>query len=168
MGDIAVEEARDPAIGRRGLEPLGSRLAETPLPAALVRVGQGLRPPAGRLARGRGDPEDRTGRPAGRIVEQLPKLREAELDQPVEALADLRLLLDERHREVGGLAQLGTGERIAGGWRVAHSHLGKAPGIGRVGLRPGEPTLGKVLRRERVDHRDRDTATLQMYGERHP
>lgn len=47
-------------------------------------------------------------------------------------------------------------------------HLGKAPGIGRIGLRPAQAALGKVTRRERVDHRDRDTATLELRGERHP
>ena len=80
----------------------------------------------------------------------------------------LRLLGHEGHREAGRLAQLDAGERIAGGGRVAHGHLGEAPGIGRVGLRAGQPALGKVLRRERVDHRDRDVPPAQVRGERHP
>jgi hypothetical protein len=38
----------------------------------------------------------------------------------------------------------------------------------RIGLRPAKPALGKVARRKRVDHRDRDTAPLEMRGKRHP
>src|SRR5918994_820832 len=52
-----------------------------PVPGACVRVSQGRRPPA-RCCPGRGgDPEHRPGGPAGRIVEQLTELGEAELDQ---------------------------------------------------------------------------------------
>jgi hypothetical protein len=138
----------------------------------VARSGVGIReggrpPPAGRPRRGR-DPEDLAGGPARRIVEQLAELGEAELDETDEALADLRLLGHEGHREAGRLAQLDPGERIAGWWGVAHGHLGEAPGIGRVGLRAAEPALGKVLRRERIDHRDRDIPPAQVGGERHP
>ena len=133
-----------------------------------VGVGQGRRPPARGGPRRGGDPEHLAGGPAGGVVEQLAELREAELDEPDEALADLRLLGDEGHREAGRLAQLDAGERVAGVGRVAHGHLGEAPGIGRVGLRPGEPAPRKVLRRERVDHGDRDVVPAQVRGERHP
>jgi hypothetical protein len=126
----------------------------------LVRIGQGLALAARGLTGRRGEAEDRPGRPTGRIVEQLPKLRETELDQPVQALSDLRLLSDEGHREAGSLAQFDPDERIAGRRRVAHGHLGETPGISRIGLRPAEPALGNVARRERVDHRDRETAPL--------
>jgi hypothetical protein len=115
-----------------------------------------------------GDPEDFPGRPAGRVVEQLAELREAEIDEPDESLADRCLLRHEGHREAGRLAQLDAGQRLASGGRIAHAHLGKAPGIGRVGLRPAQATLGKVLRRERVDHRDRDLPSPQVARERHP
>jgi hypothetical protein len=53
------------------------------------------------------------GGPAGRVVEQLAELREAELNEPDEALADPRLLGHLGHREAGGLTQLGSGERVA-------------------------------------------------------
>ena len=116
----------------------------------------------------RGDPQDLPGGPAGRVVEQLAELREAELDEADEALADLGLLGHQGHREAGGLTQLDPCQRVASRWAVAHGHLGETPGIGRVGLRAGEPALGKVLRRERVDHRDRDVAPAEVRGERHP
>jgi hypothetical protein len=102
------------------------------------------------------------------IVEQLTELREAELDETDQPLADLGLLGHKGHREPGRLAQLGPDERVAGGRRVAHGHLGEASGIGRVGLRPGEPALGKVLRRERVDHRHGDVPPAEVRRDRHP
>ena len=155
-GDLGVELGDRDRVGRGGLEPL--RLGRRRAGDGRARRWRWPGSPSGgacAAARWR-DPEDLPGGPAGRVVEQLAELREAELDQADEALADLRLLGHQGHREAGRLAQLDTGERVAGGRCVAHGHLGEAPRIGRIGLRAGEPAPGKVLRRERVDHRDRD------------
>ena len=133
-----------------------------------IRGGQGRRPAADRGPRRGRDPQDLPGRPAGRVVEQLTEFRKAELHEADEALADLGLLGHQGHREAGRLAQLGADERVAGRWRVAHGHLGEAPGIGRVGLRPAQAALGNVLRGERVDQRHRDLPLAQVRGERHP
>ena len=46
------------------------------------------------------------------------------LDQAHEALTDLRLLLDEGHREARCLAQLDARQRIARRPRIVHAHLG--------------------------------------------
>ncbi len=46
--------------------------------------------------------------------------------------------------------------------------VGERAGIGRIGLRPGEPALGKVLRPERVDHHDRYALAMEVAGEGHP
>jgi len=143
-------------------------VTHTPVPGTGIGVGERGRSPAGRRS-GRGrDPEHLASGPAGRVIEQLAQLREAELDEPDEALADLRLLGHQRHREAGGLTQLRSRERVANFGHVAHGHFGEASRIGRVGLRPGEPALGKVLRRQRVDHGHRHVAPTEVTCERHP
>ena len=168
-GDLGVELGNRDRVGRGGLEPLGLGHAKAPVTRSAVRVGQGRCPAVPGGCGRRRDAEHLPGRPAGGVVEQVAELREAEVDEAEEALADPRLLGHEGHREAGRLAQLDTGERVAGRvGRVAHGHLGEAPGIGRVGLRPGEPAPRKVLRRERVHHRDRDVVPAQVRGDRHP
>ena len=82
----------------------------------------------------------------GRVVEELAQLGEAQLHEPDEPLADPRLLGHERHREAGRLAQLDALEWVAGDGLVVLGHEREAPRIGRVGLRPAQPALGKVLR----------------------
>jgi hypothetical protein len=167
-GDLGLELGHGDRLGRGDLQPLGPRRPQPTATRSGIGVGQRGRPSAGGSPGRRGDPEHLAGRPAGRVVEELTELREAELDEADEPLADPRLLGHEGHRKAGGLTELGSGERIANGRGVAHGHLGKAPGIGRIGLRAGEPALGKVARRERVDHRDRDLPAAQVGGERHP
>ena len=105
------------------------------------------------------------GRPGPR---RAPRAREAQLDEPDEALADPCLLGHEGHREAGRPAQLDTRECVSGDGSFTHGHLGEAPRIGRVGLRPVEPALGKVLRRERVDESHRDLLLSQVAREGHP
>ncbi len=151
-----------------GLETLGLGRSEPPVAGPGVGVGQGRRPAPHCRPGGRGDPEYFPGRPTRRVLEQLAELRKAELDEPKEALANLRLLGHEGHRKAGGLAQLRSLERVASRRAVAHPHLGEAPSIGRIGLRAGEPALGKVLRRERVDHGERDCLAAQVRCDRHP
>ncbi len=135
-----------------------------------TRVGIGERaralPSCG--CRGGRDPEDLPRRATGWVIEELAQLGEAQLDESDEALADASLFGHEGHREPRRLAQLDTDERIAGVGLFAHGHLGEAPRIGRVGLRASEPTLGKVLRCERVDHRDRMAPVAQVGREGHP
>jgi hypothetical protein len=96
------------------------------------------------------------------------QLREAELDQPVQALADDLLLVDEGHHEARGLTQLDPLERIVSRQWFAHGQLGERAGIGRIGLGPGEPALGKVLRPERIDHHHRHALTAKVTGQGHP
>jgi len=103
-----------------------------------------------------------------RVVELVEQLREAELDEAVQPLADDLLLVDEGHDEAGGLAELDPVERIVARQRLVHGHLGERAGIGRIGLRPGEAALRKVLRPERVDHHDRHALAAEVAGERHP
>ena len=85
-----------------------------------VGVGENRRPATGGPARGGRDAEHRSRGATGGIVQHLPQLGKAQLDQPVEALADLGLRLDEAHREASGLAQLEARERIAHRQLVAH------------------------------------------------
>ena len=137
-------------------------------PGPLFASARGRRAPARRRPRGGRDPQHRPCGAAGGVVEQLAQLGEAELDEPVQPLADLRLLGHEGHREAGSLAQLepASGSRV--GRLLTHAHLGEAPGIGRIGLRPAQATLGKVLRRERVDHRHRHAPPREVARERDP
>ena len=58
-----------------------------------VRVGEGRCPSPRRRPGRRGDPEDLPGGPAGRVVEHLAELREAELD--AEVTFEVGLLLDQ-------------------------------------------------------------------------
>ena len=167
-GNLGLDLGHRDRVGRGGLEALGLRLAQPPMTGARVGIGEGRGSSPGGSASRRGEAQHLPGGATGRVVEQLAQLREAQLDEAHEALADLRLLCHQGHREAGCLAQLGTGEWIAIGRRVPHGHLGEAPGIGRVGLRPGEPAPCKVLRRERVHHGDRDVPPAQVAGERHP
>ncbi len=67
-----------------------------------------------------------------------------------------------------GLAQFHTAERVVGSGSVVHGHEGEAPRIGRVGLRPVHPALGKVLRAQRVDEGHRYAVSPKMRGQWHP
>ncbi len=82
---------------------------------APVGIGEGARPWAPGDLRGGREPEHLASGEAGRVVEHLAELGEAQLDEPVEALADPRLLGHQRHREAGRLAQLDAGEGVAHG-----------------------------------------------------
>ena len=92
-GDLGVELGHRDRVGRGGLEPLRLRPPEPSVtrarrwrrPGSIVRRRR-------RRPRGGRDAEDLAGGPAGRVVEQLAELGEAELDQADEALADLGLL----------------------------------------------------------------------------
>ena len=137
-------------------------------PGALVGIGEGARPPTPGGRRGGRQAQHLPGGQAGGVVEHLAELGEAQLHEPVEALADPRLLGHEGHREAGRLAQLDPREGIAHRWRVTHGHLGEAPGVRRVRLGATQAALGEVSRRERVDEGHRDALPPQVRGERHP
>ena len=133
-----------------------------------IGVGKRGGSPTGRRLSCWGQAQDRSGRPACRVLEQLAQLGKAKLDEAIQPLAELGLFGDQSHRKAGCLAQLDSSERIASFRGIAHGHLGKAPGIGRIGLGPPEPALRKVARREWIDHCHRNGGPTQVRGKRHP
>ena len=167
-GDLVLELGHRDRCGGGRLQALGLRLPQAPVPGAGVGVREGRDPALPRHRRGGCHAQELPGGATGRVVEELAQLGEAELDEPDEALADAGLLGHERHREAAGLAQLDPIERVVGLAVILLGHEREGPRIGRVGLRPVQPALGKVLRPERVDHRDRHGAPSQVARERHP
>lgn len=98
----------------------------------------------------------------------LPQLGEPEVDEAADALADPRLLLDQAHREAGGLAQLGAGERIAHRRLIDHAQGRQCARVDRIALGALQAPLGEVLGAHRVDQRDREIAGPQVADQRHP
>ncbi len=168
-GDLVVELGDRDRGGRGGLEPLGLRLTE----AAVSRAGVGVaracssaasgRPP--RWARPAGPPArcDRPGRRRARPARGSPAPTSRMRRWQTRACSVTSVIAKR-----DGLAQLDTVERVVGVGVVLLGHEREAPRIGRVGLRPAHPALGKVLRPERVDHRHRHRTTLQVGSEAHP
>ena len=156
-GDLGVELGHRDRVGRGGLEPLSLRLAQPSVARAGVRVGQ-------RRSSAAGSPPSRSGamRRTSRAVRQVGSSNSSPSSGKPSSTRRTRrwqTLACSATRVIAKRAAWRSstpGQRVAGRWCVAHAHLGEAPGIGRVGLRASQPALGKVLRRERVDHRDRD------------
>jgi len=102
------------------LDLRGLRRADGAAAAAAVGVGQAARPFAGRRLSRWGEPQDREGTHAGRIVVRLLELGEADLDEAADPLVDPPELVDQMHRKAAGLAQLSAGEDVADRRLVDH------------------------------------------------
>jgi len=102
------------------------------------------------------------------VVPDLAQLREPDVHQALNALADLRLLPDQAHREPCRLLELGPHQGLADPRLVARSQRRKCARVGRVALAPLQPALGKVLGLQRVHHRHRVPLPAQMAGQVEP
>ena len=102
------------------------------------------------------------------ILEGVLQLGEADRDQALDALADPRLLLHERHREARSLAQLLPAERIAGPGSVDHRQCGEGTRVRGITFGPLQPAPREVLRRHRAHDRDGHTRTCEMAGDAEP
>src|SRR6266851_4982397 len=105
---------------------------------------------------GRGEPEDREGAGAGRVVVGLLELRKAQLDEPGDLVVDPGLLFDQVHRKTRGLAKLGTRQWFPRRRLIGHPQGSEGTRVGGVALHPLQPALAEGFGRDRVDDRDRD------------
>ena len=158
---------RDRLFGQRD-DLAGLLLADRPAAAGPLGMSQRL----GSLARcrpGRGClAQHGQGAHAGRILVRLLELGEADLDEPGDAVAKARLLLDEAHCKARRLAQLGPGKRLARPRLVRHAQGCEGTRVGGIALGSLEAPLGEVPCRNRVHHRDRQVRARERAGERHP
>jgi hypothetical protein len=113
-GDLGLELWHGDRVRCGSCQALCPRLTETTMSGGAIRVGQRGGSPAGCRRSCRGEAQECPSRSARRVLEQLPQLRKAKLDQAIQPLTELGLFGHKSHREASRLAQLNSGEGIAG------------------------------------------------------
>ncbi len=120
-GDLLFELAHGDRLARGGVDGRGCLRPEGTLAKSLVGTRERRHLASCGLARGGRDPQEGDGRLAGRLVEGVMQLGEAEIHEAHDAVAHPRLLFHEAPGEAGGLAKFGVGEWLSGLGSVDHA-----------------------------------------------